>query len=237
MPVVTIDGQMGSGGREIGLIVASILGTDCFDQAILEQAAQRLGATVQAVEEKHARPARVRDRVVRFLTNFLERSAAAGSAGDPFLGPTGIEELLSRSYPEAAKPPITRGQELEDKRFLEVHRAVLRDLASTGNAVIIGRGGVVELHDWPGALHVYTVAPLEQRIRRVMQRLEMDRATAEKHTHETETARLAYFRKYFKVDAGDPLLYHLVLNTAQHPPDFLAQVIVEASRAIQPAAK
>ena len=80
MPVVTIDGQVGSSGMEIGLIVASTLGTDYFDQAILEQAAQRLGATVQAVEEKHAHPARVRDRVARFLTNFLEKSAAAGSA-------------------------------------------------------------------------------------------------------------------------------------------------------------
>ncbi|MEK7872970.1 MAG: cytidylate kinase-like family protein [Chloroflexota bacterium] len=233
MPIITIDGQIGSGGREICLMAATALGAEYYDQAIIEQAAHRLGATVQAVEEKHSVPVRARDRVARFLTNFLEKSAAAGAAGDPFLGPTGIELLLTRTYPEASTPTITRAQELDDKRFIEVHRAVLRDIAGTGNAVILGRGSVVELQGWPGALHVDTVAPFEQRVKRTMERLKMDATTAEKHARDTEAARLAYFRKYFKVDANDPSLYHMVFNTAQLPLDFLANLVVEAARKMQ----
>lgn len=233
MPVITIDGQIGSGGREIGLMAATALEIDYYDQAIIEQAAHRLGATVQAVEEKHTVPVRARDRVARFLTTFLEKSAAAGAAGDPFLGPTGVEHLLTRSYPEASQAPITRAQELDDKRFIEVHRAVLRDIAGTGSAVILGRGGVIELREWPGALHVDTVAPFDQRVKRTMERLKMGSASAEKHARDTEAARLAYFRKYFNVDANDPLLYHMVLNTGQLPLDFLTTLVVEAACKLQ----
>ena len=87
MPVITINGQMGSGAPEIGAQIAQLLKIDYVDRMIIARAANRLGATVEAVAEREQKPLTRTDRIARFLQGALERSAAAGAGGDPYFGP------------------------------------------------------------------------------------------------------------------------------------------------------
>ncbi len=43
-----------------------------------------------------------------------------------------------------------------------------------------------------------------------------------------EAARLAFFRKFFKVDPNDPNLYHLVLNIDKYTHEMAAKMAVHA---------
>ncbi len=230
MPVVTIAGRIGCPSRRVGLEVARLLGADYIDHQILAQAARRSGAPVEELAQKDERAARGRERMARFFQNFLEKSAAAGSAGDPFLGPTGIEVLMSRSMAEAAQPPHSRAEELNDRRYLEVITAVIRDEAKGGNCVLIGRGSHVILKDQPSVLHVYIVSSPEARLAEVMRRERLSEEAARKFLKEQEEARAGYYKKMFKVAPEDPTLYHLFVNTDRLGADHSARIIADAAR-------
>jgi len=230
MAVVTINGEIGSGGRVIGPEVARRLGADYVDRLILAEAARRIGATVEALVEKEQRPATLGDRLARFLQNLLERSAVAGTGGEPYFGP-GLEVLLGRPY-EELEQPITRAQEVDDARLIEVTREVITELARGGNVVITGRASNMILRDMPGVLHVRITAPLEFRLQNIMREEGVPREEAERILQVRERARIWFFRRFFKVDPANSLLYHLTINAAITPVDLAAEVIAQAARGL-----
>ena len=53
--IITIARQNGSGGREVGKILADLLGIRCYDQEILAEAANESGISLQEIEKKEER--------------------------------------------------------------------------------------------------------------------------------------------------------------------------------------
>ena len=159
MAVVTVNGQIGAGGNEVGLRVARLLDADYVDRLILSESAKRIGSTVQVLEMKEQRSMPLRDRLASFLQSVLERSAISGVGGEPYFAP-GMEYLPAYEYTELAQEePLTSAQRLNNDRFMDVTSAVIRDLASGGNVVLIGRGSNMILHGEPKVFHVGLVAP------------------------------------------------------------------------------
>ena len=227
MAVVTIDGQIGSGAPEVGALVARRLEADYVDRLVLAEAAKRMGATVEAVEEKVQESATFMARLSRAFRTLLERSAMAGSGGDPYFG-TGWENLLARPYAEE-ESEITSAQELDDQRFINTYRDVVADIAKGGNVVIVGHGASIILAEHPSALQVAVVASMDGRIARIMQRVSLDRKAAEKYTIAQENARLSYYKRYLKVSARDPMFYHIVMNMSNVKDEYAAEVISNAA--------
>ncbi|MCH7552535.1 MAG: cytidylate kinase-like family protein [Chloroflexi bacterium] len=232
MPVVTIAGRFGSPARAIGLQVARILGADYVDNQILANAASRVGAPIEEMAQKDERKASGKRKLARFFQNFLEKSAAAGSAGDPFLGPTGIEVLMSRSLTEAAQPPHSTAEQLDDQRYIDAITSVILDEAKGDNAVLIGRGSNVILKDLPHALHIYIVSSLESRIESIMRRERLNREDAARTVKNNEEGRTAYYKKFFKVSAEDPVLYHLFLNSDRLGAEHTATIVADAAKEV-----
>ena len=56
--IITIARQNGSGGREVGKILADLLGIRCYDQEILAEAANESGISLQEIERKEERTSR-----------------------------------------------------------------------------------------------------------------------------------------------------------------------------------
>lgn len=210
MAVVTINGPVGSGSREIGIQVARRLEYDYVDRLILAEAAKKLGATVEALADREQRPQSRGDRIGRFLQTIMERSAAVGG-GDPYYGP-GLGILLGQDYEEATSAPITSADQLVDDHYIEALREVIGDIARTGNAVIIGRGGNLILRDQPDAFHVGIVATLEDRVRVIVDRERLSEEEAERYATDHEKAREAFLNRFFKTETNDPSTYHVTLN-------------------------
>ncbi|MSQ25557.1 MAG: cytidylate kinase-like family protein [Dehalococcoidia bacterium] len=230
MPVVTLSGRHGSPVRAVGVEAARLLGADYVDHTLIMEAAKRVGATVGAVAEKDERLARGGERIARAFQRFLERSAAAGSAGDPFMGPTGIEVLLSRSMSDAAAEPQSTADQFNDKKMTEVITSVIQDQAATGNVVIIGRGSNVILRNRPNVLHAWVISALETRIAEVARREQITPEAASQYIKKFEEGRLAYYKKFHKTDPGNPELYHLFLNVDRLGTERTARIIAEAAR-------
>ena len=229
MAVVTLNGQLGGAAREVGQEVARKLGADYVDRLLLAEAGKRVGATVSALAEKEQEHLSLANRLTRLVQTAFERSAYTGSGGDPFFGP-GVDALLVRPYSEGEEEQTaTTGKEVDDARFFQVICDILQDLAKEGNVVLMGRGSNLVLKDFPGALHVGIVAPLDFRIETAMRRDGTDRETAEKYIADEERARISYFKRHFKAHPDDPILYHMMVNPGTLGIESSANLIVQAA--------
>ena len=224
MPVVTINGPVGSGPIEVGQMVSQLLSINYVDRMVFAEAAKLVGSPVGALIEKEQRLVRFRDKLGRFLQTMLERSAVAGVSGEPYFG-RGIEMLPAETYIELAGDPSSSMQRVNDKAFIEATTAVVTDLAKAGDVVIIGRGANIMLADVPGVVHIGMWAPLDVRVQTAMDREHFSRLEAEKYVEELEQARVTFFRKFFKVNPYDPSLYHIMLNMGMMQPRIAAEVI------------
>ena len=109
MPVITINGPVGSGAIEVGQKVSQLLHLNYVDRMVLAGAAKLIGTPVGALIEKEERVIGFREKLGRFLQTTLERSAVAGISGEPYFG-RGIELLPAETYIELAGDPTAPGR-------------------------------------------------------------------------------------------------------------------------------
>jgi cytidylate kinase len=101
-------------------------------------------------------------------------------------------------------------------------------LAHLGKVILIGRGANLVTGRLPNVLHVRLVAPIEQRIAHMQELRKLDRKAATASVRREDRERARYLKKYFKADAENPLLYHLVINTGLVGYDGAVEVIANA---------
>ena len=229
MPVITINGPIGSGPVTIGQLVSQQLELNFVDRLIFTQAARLVGKPVVGLIDKEQRVVRFRDRLGKFLQNMLERSAMSGVSGEPYFG-RGIDTLPPETYMELAGESSATATQVDDKAFIEATTGVVKGLYREGNVVIIGRGANILLADMPGVMHVGLMAGLEVRTQTLMEREHLEHDDAETYVEELEQARVSFFRKFFKVHPNEPALYHMMLNMDKMQPKTAAEVIAHAAR-------
>lgn len=231
MPIITINSPHGSGAVEVGHMVARRMGLDYVDRLVLAEASKRIGATLEAMEEKEQRIHRTRDRIARFVQRMLERSALSGAGGEPYFG-TGYDILLARDYTELAEGPVASAQQLDDQHFLEVTGAVIKDIARSGDAVINGRGSNIILKDEPDVLHVGLWAHMEKRVSVLMTRHHIHESEARQLANRMEKARRSYFQRFFKADPYHPSHFDLMINMDKYDFTSAANIIVQATQGL-----
>jgi cytidylate kinase len=204
MTVVTLSAPYGAGGSEVGPEVAEQLGVEFVDRAIPTEVAERLSVPLREATE---RDEAIGGWFTRALLSF-------GQVGPVLAG--------------AAPPP---GATLNPDAFCQATEQVLRERAAGEGAVILGRAGALVLREHPDALHVRLSGPREALLEQGMMLEGVDRETAARHQDETDRAREMYVRHFYRVDARDPALYHLVIDSTAIPLSACADLIVEAARA------
>jgi cytidylate kinase len=103
-----------------------------------------------------------------------------------------------------------------DKTSLSIFTAdeTFRFLRDGSTGVIRGWGAVHLLRDIPHVIRVRVCAPMETRVKRMMERLNTDdRANVESEIQISEEAHTAITKRHFGVNWRDPELYDLVLST------------------------
>jgi cytidylate kinase len=103
-------------------------------------------------------------------------------------------------------------------------------LAASGQIVIVGRGSQMILREVPQALHVLCLASPEVRSQRVAERDEVSIEEARRLTAESDQARDAFFRKFWKIDVEDARLYDVTVETFRLGFEEAAEVVVSAAR-------
>ncbi len=99
---------------------------------------------------------------------------------------------------------------------LTLERRIARtiyDTARAGRAVIVGRGGVFVTHNLPGGVHLYLVAPFDDRVERLAQQRGMSFSDAADEVRRIDKNRDAFYRRHFPDVPIRPDLFTLTLNT------------------------
>ena len=205
MPILTVRGPLGSGAPEVGKLAADRLHIDYVDREIIAAVAARLNRQEQEVTEKETPPTGLFGRIA----NALER----GYSSD--LGFEG-------AYMHVWQIP------LDDNRYFNTLEAVIKELARNRSIVIQGRGSQFLLRDYPRAFHVLVTAPLEVRLKRVMEAGKLDRENAKREITRFDSGAREFIKRYFKAEVWDAACYDLVVSTEHLGFEAAASIIIHA---------
>jgi cytidylate kinase len=210
-PVVTLSASFGAGGSVIGPRVADALGLPFLDRAIPTAVAEALAVPMSDVMAHDERRTSGMGRLFASL-------ARAAAAPDTAFG----------SAPTAARASLGDQPEVA---FREQTERILEQIASTDGGVILGRAAAIVLRNRPAALHVRLDGPVEARVQRAMSFEQIDEEQARKLLGETDRAREAYVKHFYKCDPRAACHYHLVLDSTALELDTCVDLIVTAARA------
>lgn len=107
---------------------------------------------------------------------------------------------------------LFRDRHLWPDEYLQHLTKVIGTIGRYGNAIIVGRGANYILPQ-AGTFRVRIIAPLEYRIKHVMEDRKYEKAQAEQYVVKTENDRKAFIRKYFNADVADFKQYDIIINT------------------------
>ena len=203
MTVITISREEGSNGDAVANLLCDRLGYCRVDKALMSSMAQEAGVDVEAVLAKEREVANKPRLISDQMTSLYGRKPSA----------------------------FGKGGGMDDQTYARVVRETMERFAREDNAVIIGRGGQIVLHDWPTALHVHLYAPLDVRIQRVMERHQISELEAKRRVASSDERKRWYVRQaHNNANWKDLKYYHLAINTAVISSETIADIILQAAK-------
>jgi hypothetical protein len=195
--VVTLEREYGSGGNVIAEKLAARLGWKLWDQLLTEEIARRLNCDCQAVEKHEERT----DPAYYRLFKAFMRGSFEGSLQAPRL------------------------QMVDTECVRDAVQQIVREIAESGNCVIVGRGSAYYLGSRPDAFHVFIYAPFEERVRRLKLRGK-SQGEAVELAETVDRDRADFIRRYFKVDWPERHRFHLMVNSSMGD-DVATEIILD----------
>jgi cytidylate kinase len=122
------------------------------------------------------------------------------------------------------------------QQYLHGLTEAVRQAATRGNVILVGRGARHLLADMPEALHLRLVAPKAWRVQRMAVREGWSEEHALAQLDHTDRSRNRFTRYFFGVAAGEPSQYDLTVNSGRLPLDHVVALVADAVRGIPPAA-
>ncbi|MDA0232718.1 MAG: cytidylate kinase family protein [Chloroflexi bacterium] len=220
MMAITIEGQAGAGGIEIGRLVAGRIEGKFVQKQAIRRVARQLDATVEAVVRKelafHSRWKRVGHQLEAWLAQM-----GRTWAGDPW--------SMSGHYAVEAQPHSTR-KELPGQISNSAYRDAVYDNAARylaeGNVVLTHRAGCLTLKDRHEAVHIGLFAPRDKRVARVAYRYRIGAQEADEWVETMDAARSAWFRELADQDPQDRSIYDITLDVGNFGQDDAAALAI-----------
>jgi cytidylate kinase len=125
----------------------------------------------------------------------------------------GVAEGAVLRYLEGSASLLERWQ-IDRRKLFHFAAEEILGLAQRGNVLIKGWGAATLLRDVPHVISVRVCAPMDFRVRVLMERHgRKDADTVRDEIERFDAARARTLRAYFNVEQEDARLYHIVLNT------------------------
>lgn len=196
--IITIGRQFGSGGRQLGEIIAEKLGIPIYDKELVEMAAKKSNVSLEAVREIDER-----------ASNSLLYSIVTGGWGTKGLN-----------------VPLFYEMPLNDKFFIAQSK-VIKELADEGDCVIVGRCADYVLADTEhDVLSVFVYAPMDYRIKFATEKLDVPQNRVKEKISKTDKQRRTYYDYYTNKNWGDLKSYDLCINIAKTGAQKAAEMVI-----------
>ena len=199
--VITINREAGSGGKEIAEKLGELLGVKVYGQEILATIREKYNLTEEDVEKiKATKPGWWAD-FCRFDKQF---GTTAAIAYESF--------------------------EVDSKQLYQEEEQLLKDLASQESCIIVGRTGFHIFKDNPDAMRLLILADPECRVKRLMERQNVDEQGAHEIMERADKARENYTKSFAGTSRYDARNYDMVINVSGFTTDQVARFLAENVR-------
>ncbi|SCX82073.1 Cytidylate kinase [Butyrivibrio hungatei] len=184
--IVTIGRQFGSGGREIGEMVADHFGIKCYDKELLSRAAKESGFCEEMIQNHDERPTN------SFLYNLVMDTYSFGYNSSSFVD-----------------MPISH------KVFLAQFDTI-KKIAKEEPCIIVGRCADYALSDLPNVLNLFIYGDEECKIKRIRERFSdiTSNEKAREMMIKKDKQRQSYYNYYSSKKWGRADSYDLCINSS-----------------------
>ena len=197
--VITINREVGSGGRAVGRKLAEKLGVKYCDKAVIEGLTQKFGLSPERIEEIKAQKKTWWNEINSYYQTLVN----------------------------SADLPMEAEVKLDNKTMFETEKRILQELAAQSSCVIAGRAGFIVFRDWPNHLNVFIQASMDHRIKRIMNRRNVTMDKARAIIEKMDATREAYIKKYEDTTRYDTRNYNLVIRMDDLTEDDAAEIIID----------
>ena len=197
--VITINREVGSGGRTVGRKLAEKLGVKYCDKAVINGLTHKFGLSPERIEEIKAQ----KKSWWTDINNYYQ------------------------TLVNSASQPMEAEVKLDNATMFETEKRILQELATQSSCVVAGRTGFMVFREWPNHLNIFIQASMEHRIKRVMRRQEVSEQEARDIIAKMDTTREAYIKKYEDTSRYDTRNYQLVISMDDLSEDDAVEVILD----------
>lgn len=200
--VICVGRQFGSGGRELGHLLAKRLGISYYDKELIAEAAREAGVNPEFFEKAD-------ERFPSFLHGLFSFSL-------------GVTPLCY----------YTGGSSITDDGLYKAVSDFLLKRAATDSFVVVGRSADYVLRKHPRLASIFVHAPMEECVRRITARQpDLSAEQAEALARKTNRWRANYYNFFTAKEWGRAETYHLTLDSGILPIEKCADMVIEYLRA------
>ena len=197
--VITINREVGSGGRTVGRKLAEKLGVKYCDKAVIDGLTHKFGLTPERIEEIKVQKKSWWNDINNYYQTLVN----------------------------SASLPMEAEVKLDNAIMFETEKRILQELAAQTSCVVAGRTGFMVFRMWPNHLSVFIQASMEHRIQRVMRRQNVSEEEARDIIEKMDSSREAYIKKYEDTSRYDTRNYQLVISMDELSEDDAADIILD----------
>lgn len=183
--VVNIGRQLGSGGREIGELLARRLGIDFYDKELINLASEASG----------------------LCREFFEKADEKASQGI-------IGGLFGMRFPFISDGAIPVTNCLSNDALFKVQSDVIRKLAAERSCLFVGRCADYILREHPRCVNVFISSSPQCRIARLCKMHSISEEAAEEMMEKADKRRSEYYNYYSYNTWGAAATYHLCIDSS-----------------------
>ena len=182
--IITIGRQFASMGSEIGTRLSELTGIPCYDRDALVKIAEKHGIPIDTFEKADEQA----------TSSFLYSLAISSYSGN--IAHFGMNN-----------------QVLTDRVF-NIQSQEIKKIADEGDCSIIGRCADDILSAYDGVLKIFIHAPIEERVKNLVEQYGMDEVAARKRIAKDDKKRASYYNFYTGKGWGDPKNYHMNIDSS-----------------------
>ena len=197
--VITINREVGSGGRTVGRILAEKLGVKYCDKAVIEGLTKKFGLSPERIEEIKAQKKSWWNDINNYYQTLVNSTSL----------------------------PMDAEVRLDNATMFETEKRILQELATQSSCVVAGRTGFMVFREWPNHLNVFIQASMEHRIKRIMNRKNVTMEQARDIIAKMDATREAYIKKYEDTTRYDTRNYQLVISMDDLTENDAAEIIID----------
>lgn len=205
--VITLNRELGSGGRTIGRLIAERLGVPFYDKALINALEEKYGLTTDEIE-------RMKGRSHSWWADF-KRAMNIGA------------ELNAKQYSNYQIDAEKLPDALSTDEIFATEQEVLRGIAADESCVIAGRCGFYVFREHPNHLSILIQASMESRVARVASKRNITPEKARDIIKHVDKMRENYVNKYTGTSRYDTRNYDIVLRVDGKTEEELADIIMQ----------